>query len=54
MNPVKVTLALANYFVWFLNMFAFAYTTDPRDGFAALAWFGSGTYWLWQARQDGK
>ena len=53
MNPVKVTLALANYGVWFLNLLAYAGSGDPRDALAALAWFGSGTYWLWQASRDG-
>lgn len=54
MNPVKVALALANYGVWALNLVAFGASLEARDALAALAWFGSGTYWLWQARQDGK
>ena len=53
MNPVKAALALANYAVWALNLVAFAYSLEARDAVAALAWFGSGTYGLWQAKQDG-
>ena len=53
MNPVKVALALANYAVWALNLIAFAVSGEARDAVAAIAWFGSGTYWLWQAMKDG-
>lgn len=47
-------MVLGNYALWFLNLFAFAYSGDPRDAIAAMVWFGSGTYWLWLASETRK
>ena len=53
-RAARMGLALANYAVAALNAAATLASGDARDALAALAWFGSGTSWLWQARQDGK
>lgn len=46
-----MTLAIANYAVAALNIMTYATSHEMRDMMAAIAWSGSGTYWLWQAMQ---
>ena len=50
--PAKVVLAIANYAVAALNGVAFIATRSPRDMLSAVAWIGSGTFWLWQALEE--
>lgn len=49
MDPIKLTLAVANFGVALLNAIACTSSKELRDLLAALAWFGSGSYWFWQA-----
>ena len=49
MSAVRATLAVANYAVCALNLLAWRESRETRDFLAALAWWGSGTFWVWQA-----
>lgn len=49
MTAARLALAAANYAVAALNASAATTSGEARDWMAALAWFGSGTFWLWQA-----
>ena len=48
MTAAKVALALANYAVALLNALDANASGEAKDWLATLAWFGSGSYWLWQ------
>ncbi len=43
------TLAALNLVVAALNLNAFRESHEARDWVAAIAWLGSGSYWVWQA-----
>ena len=49
MSTVRASLAMANYVVCALNVIAWTRSREQRDFWAAVAWFGSGTFWAWQA-----
>ena len=49
MAAARATLAIANYVVCALNVIAWSRSRDSRDFWAAVAWWGSGTFWAWQA-----
>ncbi len=49
MDRIKMLLAVANFAVMALNLMSFSTSEKLSDLMAAIAWAGSGTYWLWQA-----
>ncbi len=49
MNQARYALAVANFAVAILNAIAANESRECRDVLAAVAWAGSGTFWLWQA-----
>ena len=49
MACARAALAVANYAVCALNLLAWTKSRESRDFLAALAWWGSGTFWAWQA-----
>ena len=48
-RPARYALAVANYIVAALNASCAVVTLEARDVVAAVAWVGSGTFWLWSA-----
>lgn len=49
MNQARCVLAAANFAVAALNAIAATKSKEARDVLAAVAWVGSGSFWLWQA-----
>lgn len=49
MTAARVALAAANLAVSALDAIAATESGEARDWLAALAWLGSGAFWLWQA-----
>lgn len=49
MNQARFVLAVANFAVAGLNALSASESKEARDVLAALAWIGSGAFWLWQA-----
>lgn len=47
----ELVLSACNYAVAALNVLAATASHDARDVLAAVAWAGSGTYWMWRARR---
>ena len=48
----RYALSIANYIVAALNVACAIVTHEARDIVAAIAWFGSGTFWLWSATRE--
>lgn len=49
MKTTRAILAIANYVVCALNLKAWTVSGEARDFWAMVAWFGSGSFWAWQA-----
>lgn len=49
LTVTRAVLAMANYTVCALNLRAWLATHEARDFWAMAAWFGSGSFWAWQA-----
>ena len=49
MTTTRAILAIANYVVCALNMKSWKESGKAVDFWAMVAWFGSGTFWAWQA-----
>lgn len=51
-TKARIALAFANYVVAALNIAAAVTSLALRDWVAAIAWIGSGSFWLWSAVQN--
>ena len=49
MTMARATLAVLNYVVCALNLISWRKSREARDFWAAVAWWGSGTFWATQA-----
>lgn len=54
MIAARWCLAAANFAVAALNAVAAGESREARDVLAAVAWAGSGTFWLWTALGGGQ